>query len=713
MNIRSVRVFRGPSHLATEPVIVVALALAGLEAYRSAELGHSFAANLMALLPGLSSQPMGTDTADTVSEAIQSDAGLPLALVVAVAAAELQRMVRLPNPIWGALVKGAEQQQVAFFGYRDDEAGFAAGRTAVDIVRTLAQSSLRDGAEEISTADARQMLDRFVDWAHTRLLDQSTLSLVGAAEKRNIPWVRISPYKRFVQLGHGRNLIRIHETLTDTTSTISGMMTSDKVVTATHLQAAGLPVTAPETVYDEDMAVRVAEQIGYPVVVKPNFYNKGIGISLRLRTEGDVRTAYTAARRYHADVMVEKHIDGDDHRILVVGGRVIGVARRTPGKVTGDGVHTVSQLLDVLNRDPRRGVNFEKQLNRMEMDDLALSMLAEKGYGPATVPANGEDVFLRRTANIATGGTAEDVTEQAHPDNLRLAVRAARVVGADISGVDFLTTDISRSYREIGGAICEVNGSPGLRVHQVANPDRDVAGPVIDHLFPNGATGRIPIAVICGGGATTQATDWLTRMIGHVVRDVACVSRNGVTVGNEPVADGDRANWDGAQMVFRDPKTACAVLELPNEELVRDGAGFDRCTVAAFTGLSDSAMRFARRVCAITTGMVVLDADDPLAFRLASETGGQAICLASGQQDSAAVSQHVSRGGRAVCLTSENGRTSLLVYDKGETRSHEMASTVSPKDSEERKALVVAAAMAVGLELPPEAITAFPDRRQA
>src|SRR4030095_2663643 len=251
-----------------------------------------------------------------------------------------------------------------------------------------------------------------------------------------------------------------------------------------------------------------------PVVVKPYNANHGRGISIHLTTEEQVRTAFAVAREHSRSVIVESFITGDDHRMLVVNGELVAVSKRVPGHVMGDGVHTIEQLMEEVNRDPRRGIGQEKVPPGLVPDHQAETLLAKKGYTKDTVPAEGERVFLRSTGNLSTGGTATDVTDLVHPDNVEMAERAVKAIGLDVGGVDFLTTDITESYKDIGGAICEINAAPGYRMHMAPSEGRprDVAGAVMDMLFPPNSPSRIPIAAVTGtNGKTTTA-----RMLAHI-----------------------------------------------------------------------------------------------------------------------------------------------------------------------------------------------------
>ena len=313
------------------------------------------------------------------------------------------------------------------------------------------------------------------------------MALVRAAEERRIPWIRLNE-QSLIQFGHGRFQQRIQATVTSRTPHIAVELASDKEETNRILANLGLPVPRQRLVQNADDAVAAAEKIGYPVVVKPYNANHGRGITVHLTAAEQVRTAFDVAREHSRSVIVESFIAGEDHRMLVINGELVAVAKRVPGHVVGDGVHTIEQLVELVNQDPRRGVGHEKVLTRLEFDNQAEVLLSRKGYTRESVPARAKEVFLRSTGNLSTGGTATDLTDLVHPDNIAMAVRAVKAIGLDVGGVDFLTSDVTESYKEVGGAICEVNAAPGFRMHMAPSEGRprDVGGAVMDMLFPPG-----------------------------------------------------------------------------------------------------------------------------------------------------------------------------------------------------------------------------------
>ena len=395
--------------------------------------------------------------------------------------------------------------------------------------------------------------------------------------------------------------------------------------------------------------------------------------------EDGVKVAFATAREHSRAVLVESFLEGLDHRLLVINGELIAASKRMPGHVVGDGKHTVGELVDVVNQDPRRGVGHEKVLTRLEFDDQAEHMLAKSGYDKDTVPAAGEIVFLRATANLSTGGTAIDVTDIIHPDNRQMAIRAIRAIGLDVGGVDFLTPDITQSYKDVGGGICECNAAPGFRMHVAPSEGtpRDVAGPVIDMLFPPGSQARIPIGAITGTNGKTTTS----RMVGHILKlaghRVGLASTDGVYIDGDLTVKGDMTGPVAAQMILRDPSIDAAVLETARGGLVRRGMGYRTCDVGACINVSadhlglggvDTLEQLAevkRIVVEVATDTAVLNADDELCLKMADYTKAKHLCYVTMNPRHPLVREHIRAGARAVVLEDGLNGQQIVIYDNG------------------------------------------------
>jgi cyanophycin synthetase len=499
---------------------------------------------------------------------------------------------------------------------------------------------------------------------------------VQAAEERDIPWLRLNRYS-LVQFGHGRYQHRIQATTTDKTSNIAVELASDKEETNSIMRDLGLPVPKQRVVRTSRDAVRAAERIGYPVVLKPLDGNHGRGVSINLRTQGEVEVGFEKAKEHGRTIVVESHIEGFDHRLLVVNGELVAAAKRVPGHVVGDGKHSVEQLVDIVNEDPRRGVGHEKVLTRLEFDHQAERLLGKLGYDRDTVPKKDEIVYLRSTANLSTGGTSIDVTDVMHPDNRDMAIRAIRAIDLDIGGVDFLTRDITESYREAGGGICEVNAGPGFRMHVAPSEGtpRDVAGPVIDMLFPPDTPSRIPIAAITGTNGKTTTS----RMLAHVMKmsgyTVGLTSTDGVYIDGKLSVAGDMTGPVSAHMILRDPSVDAAVMETARGGMLRSGLGFQSCNVAACLNVTadhlglrgidtlEQLAQVKRVPIEIATDAAVLNADDSLCLQMADYTDAERLCYVTMNPAHPLVKQHIRAGGQAFVLEQGMNGHMITIYD--------------------------------------------------
>ncbi|MBT8099936.1 MAG: acetate--CoA ligase family protein, partial [Gammaproteobacteria bacterium] len=441
MNIVSTNVYVGPSIYAHFPVIRHVLNLGGLEEWPTGRLGPEFVDPLLAHLPGLHDHGCSYREPGGFVRRLHEGDGTWLGHVMEHVAIELQNVAG-SHVTFGRTrsIEGQPGHYNMVFQYKDKAVGREASELALKLLHSLLPPALRPSdapPEDWNFADAR---DEFIRYAQSRALGPSTASLVEAAEKRHIPWLRLNNYS-LVQFGHGRYQQRIQATTTGKTSNIAVELASDKEETNAILRDLGLPVPKQFIARSATQALRAAERIGYPVVLKPLAGNHGRGVSINLKTDDDVRVAFEKAREHGRSIVVEGFIEGFDHRLLVINGELVAAAKRVPGHVVGDGEHSIEELVAIVNSDPRRGVGHEKVLTRLEFDHQAERLLAKHGFDRNTVPAKDEVIYLRSTANLSTGGTAIDVTDTIHPDNREMAIRTIKAIGLDIGGVDFLTRD--------------------------------------------------------------------------------------------------------------------------------------------------------------------------------------------------------------------------------------------------------------------------------
>jgi cyanophycin synthetase len=721
MRILDRSVYVGPSLYAHFPVIRLELDLGELEAWPTGRLGSDFVDRLAAVLPGLAEHGCSYGEPGGFFRRMREEDGTWLGHVLEHVAIELQNIAG--EHVTFGKTRGAGRPGVytVVYEYAQRDEGIAAGELGLRLICSLLPELLRPAdavPEGWSFPEAR---DEFIRFAQRRALGPSTASLVKAAEERGIPWLRLND-QSLVQLGHGKYQQRIQATVTGRTSHIAVELASDKEETNKILATLGLPVPKQELVQSEAQAVRAANRIGFPVVTKPYNGNHGRGISIRLTADEEVRQGFVVAREHSRSIIVETCLDGDDHRLLVVNGELVAATRRTPGHVVGDGEHTVAQLVELVNQDPRRGVGHEKVLTRLEVDAQALKMLDRAGLTPASVPEAGQVVYLRSTANLSTGGTATDVTDVIHPDNREMAERAVRAIGLDVGGVDFLSTDITQSYRKIGGGICEVNAAPGFRMHVAPSEGtpRDVAGPVIDMLFPSGAPSRVPIAAITGtNGKTTTA-----RMLAHVTKMAGytpgLTTTDGVYIDGHRTVQGDMTGPVSARMVLADPQIDLAVLETARGGLLRAGMGVGEVNVGAVLNVQadhlglkgiDTLEQLAevkRIVVEVASDCAVLNADDPLVLRMSGHTDAKNICYVTMNPSHALVREHIRAGGRACALEAGVNGQMITLYERGRhlplVWTHLIPATLEGRATHNVQNAMFAAAIAFSLGIKLDAI---------
>ncbi|TVQ16495.1 MAG: cyanophycin synthetase [Leptolyngbya sp. DLM2.Bin15] len=558
------------------------------------------------------------------------------------------------------------------FEYIDEQVGRYAGRAAVRMCQSIINEGIYPAEElEQDLVDLRDL------WAQASL-GPSTENIVKEADERGIPWVQLGA-RAMIQLGHGVNQRRIQATLSNGTGILGVELACDKESTKSILKDAGVPVPRGMVIYYLDELKDAIDDVGgYPIVIKPLDGNHGRGITININSWEEAEAAYDAAQKTsktHA-VIVERYYLGQDHRVLVINGQVVAVAERVPAHVIGDGRSTISELVEAVNRDPRRGDGHANILTRIEVDRTTWQLLDRQGYTLDTILSEGEVCYLRATANLSTGGIAIDRTDDIHPENVWLAQRIAKIIGLDIAGIDVVTTDITRPLREVDGVVVEVNAAPGFRMHfcpSVGLP-RNVAAPVLDMLYPPGSSSRIPIVAITGTNGKTTTT----RLIAHIFRQtqkvVGYTTTDGIYINDYVVERGDTTGPQSAQVILQDPTVEVAILETARGGLLRSGMGFKDCDVgvvlnvaADHLGIGDidtvEDLAHLKSVVVETArpnGYAVLNADDPLVSAMAKRVKAQ-VAYFSMHPDNELVRSHTQQGGLAAVY--ENGYLSILKGD--------------------------------------------------
>jgi cyanophycin synthetase len=723
MRILNRSVYVGPSLYAHFPVIRLELDLGKLEAWPTAKLGAAFVDGLLAALPGLAEHGCSYREPGGFVRRMREGEGTWLGHVLEHAAIELQNVAG-EDVTFGKTRSVSDDRPGVYsvvYEYEQKEEGIAAGELALTLLESLLPDELRTPGSVPDDWEWEAARDDFIRYAQRRALGPSTASLVRAAEERGIPWLRLNQ-QSLIQFGHGKYQQRIQATVTGKTPHIAVELASDKEETNKILGSLGLPVPRQQLVTSQADALKAARKLGGPVVLKPYNGNHGRGITIDISGDDEIREAFVAAREHSRSVIVETFQPGHDHRLLVIDGELIAATKRTPGHVVGDGSHTIAELLERVNQDPRRGVGHEKVLTRLELDAQAELMLQRVGYSADSVPKQDEVVYLRSTANLSTGGTATDVTDIIHPDNRDMAVRAVRAIGLDVGGVDFITPNIAESYKDIGGAICEVNAAPGFRMHVAPSEGtpRDAAGPVIDMLFPAGSPARVPIAAITGtNGKTTTA-----RMLAHIAKMAGhtpgLTTTDGVYIDGQRTVAGDMTGPVSARMVLSDPHVDFAVLETARGGLLRAGMGVREVDVGAVLNVAadhlglkgidtlEQLAEIKRVVVEVARECAVLNADDDNVLKMSAYTDARTICYVTMNPQHALVREHIRAGGRACALEAGVNGHMITLYDKGShiplMWTHLVPATMEGRALHNVQNAMVAAAMAFSLGIKLDAI---------
>ncbi len=715
MKITATNVYVGPSIYANFPVIRMVLDIGVLIDWPSVKCGKGFTDGLQEAIPTLAEHGCSYRKPGGFLRRLTEDEGTWMGHVMEHVALEIQNIAGSAVSFGRTRTTGEPGMYNMVYAYKQRDAGLEAGHLALKLLMHLLPEHLQQQIDYPidENFDFQAELESFVRRAQRREFGPSTQSLVDAAVKRDIPWLRLNDYS-LVQFGHGKYQTRIQATVTSSTGTIATSLASDKEGTHSLLKDMGLPVPKQTMFSSEDEAVSACRRIGYPVVIKPLDGNHGRGISINLTTDESVREAFHVARQQGKSrfVLAESFVSGYDHRMLVIDDELVAVAKRVPGHVLGDGRSTIAELVEIVNADPRRGIGHEKVLTRIEIDTQAQRLMEDAGYDENTILKKDEQFFLRSTANLSTGGTAIDVTDVVHPDNREMAIRSVRAVGLDIGGVDFLTDDITHSYKDVGGGIAEVNAGPGFRMHVAPSEGepRDVAGKVLDMLYPPGAPARIPVAAITGTNGKTTTT----RMIAHIMKTsghvVGMTSTGGIQVDGRVTVKGDMTGPQSAQIVLRDPTIDFAVLETARGGILRAGLGYTECDVAACINISADHMglggietleqlaRVKETVVRIANDTVVLNADDKLCLKMADNCRAKHLCYITMDSTHGLVREHIRANGRAVVLEKGINGDMITIYDNGAhiplLWSHLIPATIEGKAMHNVQNAMFAAAMA-------------------
>jgi cyanophycin synthetase len=649
LEVSRIRALRGPNYWRLAPVIACDVRLGTLEKVTSADI-PGFTEKLTTAIPTLITHECTRGKRGGFIERLKEGTHLPH--ILEHLALELQALIGNDVAFGRVVPSGDEGVWWCIVEYQEEQVGLRAMKDAVRIARSCISGE---------DFDMKEITDDLLSLFESSRLGPSTGAIVEEARRRGIPVRRLNNYS-LVQLGLGRNLHRIQATLTDKTSAIGVEIAQDKDDTKRVLENIGLPVPKGDVARTIEDALEIADDVGYPVILKPLDANHGRGISGRVGDAGQLRSAWEYSSSYGSRIVVEQFAEGHDHRVLVVNGKVVAAAERVPAHVVGDGKKTIRQLITAGNKDSRRGVGHTKSLTRLPADKGTEDHLALSDRTLDTVPAEGEFVGLRPTANLSTGGTSIDRTDEMHPDNITACEMAAGVIGLDIAGIDVLTPDISIPFRENKSVIIEVNAGPGIRMHThpAEGQPRNVGAPIVDMLYPPGTPSTIPVIAVTGTNGKTTTT----RLIAHLFRVsenvVGFTTTDGTYLGNRLVIEGDMTGPFSANIILSNPTVDIAVLETARGGILRAGLGFDEADVGVVLNVTadhlglrgiNTVEQLADVKSVIPAvvkreGHAILNADDPLVYAMRDKTPGDVVLFSTKPEgESPEFDLHLSRNG--------------------------------------------------------------------
>ncbi|WNO06316.1 cyanophycin synthetase [Rhodoferax mekongensis] len=654
MEVTRIRALRGPNlwshHTAIQSVVICTAQEAAVSSI------PGFEDKLRARFPEISPfQPVGH--AESVS----------LARVLELAALGLQAQAGCPVTFSCTTPTVDENTYQVVVEYSEEEVG----RLAMELAEKLCNAALNDTPFDLPAA-----LDELRELDEDVRLGPSTGSIVDAAVARGIPYSRMTEGS-MVRFGWGSKQRRIQAAEMDVTSAIAEAIAQDKELTKKLLSAAGVPVPGGRSVADAEDAWAAAQEIGLPVVVKPNDGNQGKGVTVNITSKEQLLKAFAVAKEFRDDILVERFMPGNDFRLLVVGDKLVAAARRDPPKVVGDGVHTIAELVAQVNSDPRRGSGHATSLTKIRFDEIAKATLATQGFNAESVPAKGQRVNLRNNANLSTGGSATDVTDDVHPEVAARAIAAAHMVGLDICGVDVVCDTILRPLEEQGGGIVEVNAAPGLRMHLSPSfgKGRAVGEAIISSMFKKGQDGRIPIVAVTGTNGKTTTVRLISHLLTQNGLKVGMTNTDGVYVNGDCIDTGDCSGPKSAKSVLLHPDVDAAVLETARGGILREGLAFDKCDVAVVTNVGSgdhlglnyittvNELAVLKRVIVqnvASTGAAVLNAADPIVASMAAKCKGEVIFFAA-DKNNAVMATHRAQGQAVVYVEGKH-----LIASKGD-----------------------------------------------
>lgn len=665
MKIVNINVMRGPNYwsIRRHKLVVMVLDLEELEELPTNKI-KGFRERLEKMFPTMIEHRCSIGTAGGFFQRV--DEGTWMGHVIEHIALEIQSLAGMNVGFGRTRDYGEKGVYNVVFDYLEEKVGVFAAKAAVKIAQ-----SLIDNVEYDLEADIQEMREL----REKERLGPSTASIIDEAVSRGIPWIRLNKYS-LCQLGYGANQKRIQATVTSQTSSIGVELACDKEDTKFLLEQAEIPVPKGDIIRSEEGLEDAIKRIGYPLVIKPINGNHGRGITANINDKESALIAFQAAKNVSRSVIVERYITGEDYRLLVINYKFVAAAKRTAARVIGNGKYTIQQLIDEVNKDPKRGFGHEKVLTYIKVDEMTQTILSNKNYTTETVLEDGEILNLKDTANLSTGGTSEDVTDIVHPYNIFMAERISKIIGLDICGIDIMTSSISEPLPDTKGAVLEVNAAPGFRMHldPAYGLPRNIAAPVIDMLFPYGTNATIPIVSVTGTNGKTTTT----RLIAHLFKikgyKVGYTTTDGIYIQNRLLVKGDCTGPQSAEFVLRDPTVNFAVLETARGGLLRAGLGFSHCDIGVVTNVAEDHLglkgihtieQLAKVKAVIPesvtqNGYAILNADDEIVYNMRTNLKCN-VALFSMNENNARIKKHAKRGG--ISAIYENGYITIC---KGE-----------------------------------------------